>query len=153
MHSRRSFLNVGVLGGEYIVSRRTVIPVPGELSDRRRAAVVNPITAWMMTIVEHDLKPGDWCQTAAPGHSWSTCAATRSFGTLPARSYRAAGTRPGSVHQSRVGEVVITSEDKDGGTQRATASEGKALSRAIACVAGRPSDGFRAPRLGGRMLV
>jgi len=35
------------------------------------------------------------------------------------------------------GEVVISSEDNDWGTQLATASTGKALSRAIDCVAGR----------------
>src|SRR5260221_645204 len=38
------------------------------------------------------------------------------------------------------GDVVITSEDNDWGTQLATASEGKALSRAIDCVAGRTGE-------------
>src|SRR5712671_3472718 len=38
------------------------------------------------------------------------------------------------------GEVGITSEDNEWGTQLATASEGKALSRAIDCVAGRTGE-------------
>lgn len=36
-----------------------VIPVPGDLSDDDAAqALVNPITAWVMTMVEHDLSNG-----------------------------------------------------------------------------------------------
>src|SRR5262249_53115394 len=52
------------------------------------------------------------------------------------------------------GEVVITSEDNDWGTQLATASEGKVLSRAIDCVAGRTGATVaRHLAPGGRMLV
>jgi NADPH:quinone reductase-like Zn-dependent oxidoreductase len=52
------------------------------------------------------------------------------------------------------GEVVITSEDNDWGTQLATASEGKALSRAIDCVAGRTGATVaRHLAPDGRMLV
>src|SRR5712671_8111242 len=52
------------------------------------------------------------------------------------------------------GEVVISSEDNDWGTQLATASTGKALSRAIDCVAGRTGATVaRHLAPGGRMLV
>jgi NADPH2:quinone reductase len=52
------------------------------------------------------------------------------------------------------GDVVITSEDDDWATQLATASEGKALSRAIDCVAGRiGATVARHLAPGGRVLV
>src|SRR5262245_8144454 len=59
-----------VLGSwrEFIVSpAERVIPVPDSLSDEDAAqALINPVTAWVMTMLELDLKPGDWLvQTAA----------------------------------------------------------------------------------------
>src|SRR5207247_10031875 len=41
--------------------------VPADLSDEDAAqGLANPVTAWVMTMVERDLKPGDWLvQTAA----------------------------------------------------------------------------------------
>ncbi len=39
-----------------------------DLSDEDAApALVNPVTAWVMTMVEHDLKPGAWLVQAAAG--------------------------------------------------------------------------------------
>src|SRR5262249_43499921 len=66
--TRAVLLSVGGSGRELIVSPAAgVIPVPADLSDDDAAqAWVNPVTAWVMTMVEHDLKPGDWlAQTAA----------------------------------------------------------------------------------------
>jgi len=53
---------------EYILAERTqLIPVPDGVSDQTAAQfVVNPLTAWIMTIEELALKPGEWLlQTAA----------------------------------------------------------------------------------------
>ncbi len=66
--TRVVLLNVCGSWRELIVSpAERVIPVPGDLPDEDAAqALVNPVTAWVMTMVEHDLKPGDWLvQTAA----------------------------------------------------------------------------------------
>src|SRR5262249_25429259 len=52
------------------------------------------------------------------------------------------------------GDVVISSEDRDWGAQLATAGEGKALSQAIDCVAGRTGATVaRHLAPGGRLLV
>jgi NADPH2:quinone reductase len=105
-------------------------------------------------MVEHDLKPGDWLvQTAA----------SSTVGQLVLQLARLERFRTVNIVRRRAqvpdikalgGEVVITSEDNDWGTQLATASEEKALSRAIDCVAGR-TGATVARRLapGGRMLV
>jgi len=53
---------------EYILAESTrLIPVPDSVSDQTAAQfVVNPLTAWIMTIEELALKPGEWLlQTAA----------------------------------------------------------------------------------------
>src|SRR5439155_15315818 len=66
--TRVVLLNVWGSWRELIVSpAERVIPVSADLSDEDAAqALVNPVTAWVMTMVEHDLKPGDWLvQTAA----------------------------------------------------------------------------------------
>ena len=111
---------------------------PCDLSDEDAAqALVNPVTAWVMTMVEHELKPGDWLVQTAAGST---------VGQLVLQLARSERFRTVNIVRRRAqvpdikalgGEVVITSEDNDWGTQLATASEGKALSRAIDCVAGR----------------
>jgi NADPH:quinone reductase-like Zn-dependent oxidoreductase len=66
--TRVVLLNVWGSWRELIVSpAERVIPVPHDLPDEDAAqALVDPVTAWVMTMVEHDLKPGDWLvQTAA----------------------------------------------------------------------------------------
>jgi NADPH:quinone reductase-like Zn-dependent oxidoreductase len=44
-----------------------VVPVPDGVSDEDAAqALVNPVTTWVLTMIDHRLKPGDWpAQTAA----------------------------------------------------------------------------------------
>jgi len=90
-----------------------------------------------MTMVEHDLKPGDWLVQTAAGSNG---------GQLVLQLARSERFRTVNIVRRRAqvpdikalgGEVVITSEDNDWGTQLATASAGRALSRAIDCVAGR----------------
>src|SRR5260370_8622875 len=114
------------------------MPVPGGLSDEDAAqALVNPVTAWVMTMVEHDLKPGNWLVQTAAGST---------VGQLVLQLVRSERFRTVNIVRRRAqvseikalgGEVVITSEDNDLGTQLATASEGRALARAIDCVAVR----------------
>jgi hypothetical protein len=50
-----------------IASAERVIPVPDALSDHDAAqAMINPVTALVLTTVEHRLRPGEWlAQTAA----------------------------------------------------------------------------------------
>src|SRR6266446_5845998 len=74
-------------------------------------------------------------------------------------SWALSPARPTPIHPRRERRgfsalLVITSEDNDWGTQLATASAGKALSRAIDCVAGRTGATVaRHLAPGGRMLV
>jgi NADPH:quinone reductase-like Zn-dependent oxidoreductase len=154
--TRVVLLNVWGSWRELIVSpAERVIPVPSELSDEDAAqALVNPVTAWVMTMVEHDLKLGDWLVQTAAGST---------VGQLVLQLARLEGFRTVNIVRRRAqvpdikalgGEVVITSEDNDWGTQLATASEGKAPSRAIDCVAGRTGATVaRHLAPDGRMLV
>jgi NADPH2:quinone reductase len=107
-----------------------------------------------MTMIEHGLKPGDWLvQTAAGstvGQLVLQLARSERFHTVNIVRRRA------QVPDIKAlgGEVVITSADTDWDMQLATAGEGKALSRAIDCVAG--GTGATVARHlapGGRMLV
>jgi len=154
--TRVVLLNVWGSWRELIVSpAERVIPVPGDLSDEDAAqALVNSVTAWVMTMVEHDLKPGDWLVQTAAGST---------VGQLVLQRARSERFRTVNIVRRRAqvpdikplgGEVVITSEDDDWGTQLATGSDGKAASRAIDCVGGR-TEATVARHLapGGRMLV
>jgi len=45
-----------------------VVPVPDGASDEDAAqAIVNPVTAWVLTMVEHRLQPGDGLTQTAAG--------------------------------------------------------------------------------------
>jgi len=47
---------------------RAIVPVPDEMSDLDTAQViVNPITAWVLTMVEHRMRPGEWLTKTAAG--------------------------------------------------------------------------------------
>jgi NADPH2:quinone reductase len=154
--TRVVLLNVWGSWRELILSpAERVIPVPDDLSDEDAAqAFVNPLTAWVMTMVEHDLKPGDWLVQTAAGST---------VGQLVLQLARSEGFRTVNVVRRRAqvpdikalgGEVVITSEDNDWGTQLATACEGKPPFRAIDCVAGTTAATVaRHLAPGGRLLV
>ena len=154
--TRVVLLNVKGSWRELIVSpAERVIPVPDDLSDEDAAqAMVNPLTAWAMTMVAHDLKPGDWLAQTAAGST---------VGQLVLQLARSERFRTVNIVRRRAqvpdilalgGDVVITSEDDDWGTQLAKVSEGKVLSRAIDCVAGKTGATVaRHLAPGGRMLV
>jgi NADPH2:quinone reductase len=107
-----------------------------------------------MTMVAHDLKPGDWLAQTAAGST---------VGQLVLQLARSERFRTVNIVRRRAqvsdilalgGDVVITSEDDDWGTQLAKVSEGKVLSRAIDCVAGKTGATVaRHLAPGGRMLV
>jgi NADPH2:quinone reductase len=154
--TRVVLLNVWGSWREFIVSpAERVIPVPDALSDEDAAqALVNPVTAWVMTMLELGLKPGDWLiQTAAGstvGQIVLQLAGSERFRTVNIVRRRAQVP----YIKALGGEVVITGEDDDWSAQLATAAQERALSRAIDCVAG--STGATVARHlapGGRMLV
>ena len=100
-------------------------------------ALVNPMTAWVMTLVEHGLKPGDWLlQTAAGstvGQLVLQLARMERFHTVNIVRRRA------QVPDIKAlgGEVVITSEDNDWArNSRQQAKERRYLGRSIASPAG-----------------
>jgi len=154
--TRVVLLNVWGSWRELIVSPADrIIPVPAELSDDDAAqAWVNPVTAWVMTMVEHGLEPGDWLVQTAAGST---------VGQLVLQLARSERFRTVNIVRRRAqapdikalgGDVVITSEDDDWGLQLARASETMTLSRAIDCVAGRiGATVARHLAPGGRMLV
>src|SRR3989442_777547 len=113
--TRVVLLNVWGSWRELIVSpAERVIPVPADLSDEDAAqALVNPVTAWVMTMVEHDLKPVDWLvQTAASstvGQHVLQLARSQRLRTVHILRRRA---RAPDI-KALGGEVVISSEDND----------------------------------------
>src|SRR5260370_39090869 len=154
--TRVVLLNVWGSWRELIVSpAERVIPVPADLSDEDAAqALVNPITAWVMTMGEDDLKPGDWYVQTASGSTVCQLvlqlALSERFHTVNIVRRRA------QVPDIKAlgGDVVITSEDNDWGTQLATASDGKAVSRPIDSVGGRTgATGARHLAPGGGRLI
>jgi len=154
--TRVVLLNVWGSWRELIVCpAERVIPVPNDLLDEDAAqALVNPVTAWVMTMVEHDLKPADWLVQTAAGST---------VGRLVLQLARSERFRTVNIVRRRAqvseikalgGDVVIASEEDDWVKQLATASEGKTLSRAIDCVAGRiGATVARHLAPGGRLLV
>src|SRR6202034_380474 len=67
--TRVVLLNVwGTWRDKIIAPAERVIPVPDNVSDEDAAqAMVNPVTAWIMTNVEHRLKRGEWLAQSAAG--------------------------------------------------------------------------------------
>src|SRR5262249_42093352 len=121
--TRVVLLNVWGSWRELIVSpAERVIPVPGHLSDEDAAqALVNPVTAWVMIMVEHDLKPADWLvQTAAGstvGRLVLQLARSERFRTVNIVRCRAENSEIKAIG----GEGGISSEDSDWGTALAEA--------------------------------
>lgn len=73
---------------EYILAASAqLIPVPDSISDQTAAQfVVNPLTAWIMTVEELALKPGEWLLQTAAGSTLGRVvlqiAALRGFKTI-----------------------------------------------------------------------
>ena len=154
--TRVVLLNVPETWQEFVVcSAVRAIPVPDNVSDEDAAqAMVNPLTAWLLTIEEHKLRRGDWLvQTAAGsvvGRLVLQIAKAQGFHTinLVRRQAQAAEIK------ALGGEVVICTDEPDWAAKLIEATGGKGVEKAIDCVAGRVGATVaRALASGGRMLV
>lgn len=131
------------------------IPVPDTVSDEDAAqAMVNPLTAWLLTIEEHKLGRGDWLvQTAAGsvvGRLVLQLAKARGFHTINLVRRQAQVAEIKGLG----GEVVICTDEPDWPAKLTEATGGKGIEKAIDCVAGRVGATVaRALTPGGRMLV
>jgi NADPH:quinone reductase-like Zn-dependent oxidoreductase len=132
-----------------------VVPVPDKATDEDAAqAIVNPVTAWVLTMVEHRLQPGEWLTQTAAGST---------VGRLVLQLARSEGFRTINLVRRRAqveeivslgGDVALCTEDHDWLAQLAKASGGPGPVKAIDCVAGRVgADLARALAPGGRLLV
>lgn len=131
------------------------IPVPEGISDEDAAqALINPMTAWAMTMAEHQLKPGDWLVQSAAGSTVGRLvlqiAKAQGFRTinLVRRAEQAAEIR------ELGGDIVICTADSNWPDQLREAAGGDGIASAIDCVAGRTGATIaRQLATHGRMLV
>jgi NADPH:quinone reductase-like Zn-dependent oxidoreductase len=141
---------------EQVISQADrAIPVPAAISDEDAAqALINPLTAWAMTVSEHQLGRGDWLVQSAAGST---------VGRLVLQIAKAQGFRTINLVrreeqvaeiQKLGGDVVLCTADESWPEQLKTAAGGDGIVSAIDCVAGR--TGAMLARLlapNGRLLV
>ncbi|SIT47659.1 putative NADPH:quinone reductase [Paraburkholderia piptadeniae] len=131
------------------------IPVPAAISDEDAAqALINPMTAWAMTMCEHQLERGDWLVQSAAGST---------VGRLVLQIAKAQGFRTINLVrreeqvaeiQALGGEVVLCTADESWREQLTTATGGNGIVSAIDCVAGRTGATLaRQLAPNGRLLV
>jgi len=149
-------LNVPGTWQEFVVCPAVhAIPVPDSVSDEDAAqAMINPLTAWLLTIEEHKLRRGDWLvQTAAGsvvGRLVLQLAKAHGFHTINLVRRQAHVPEINALG----GDVVICTDEPDWPTKLTEATGGKGIEKAINCVAGRVGATVaRALTPGGRMLV
>jgi NADPH2:quinone reductase len=114
------------------------ISVPSSISDEDAAqALINPMTAWAMTMCEHQLKRGDWLVQSAAGST---------VGRLVLQIAKAEGFRTINLVrreeqvaeiQALGGDVVLCTADERWPEQLKTATGDAGIVSAIDCVAGR----------------
>ncbi|MGF6840735.1 NADPH:quinone reductase-like Zn-dependent oxidoreductase [Paraburkholderia youngii] len=114
------------------------IPVPQAISDEDAAqALINPMTAWAMTVSEHQFGCGDWLVQSAAGST---------VGRLVLQIAKAQGFRTINLvrREEQVaeikalgGDVVLCTADQNWSEQLKTATGGNGIAKAIDCVAGR----------------
>jgi NADPH:quinone reductase-like Zn-dependent oxidoreductase len=132
-----------------------VVPVPDEVSDEDAAqALINPMTAWVLTMVEHSMQRGEWLTQTAAGST---------VGRLVLQLARSEGFRTINIVYRRAqvaeivkfgGDVTLCTEDDDWPAQLVKSSGGTGPSKAIDCVAGRiGAELVRVLAPGGRILV
>lgn len=140
---------------EYLLAENTrLIPVPDSVGDQTAAQfVVNPLTAWIMTIEELSLKPGEWLLQTAAGSTLGRVvlqlAHLRGFKTINVVRRRA------QVEELKTlgADEVICTDDEDI-VERVKEITGKAgLTKAIDAVGGETgAAAMRALGRGGVML-
>jgi NADPH:quinone reductase-like Zn-dependent oxidoreductase len=132
-----------------------VVPAPDEVSDEDAAqAIVNPVTGWVLTMVEHRMRRGEWLTQTAAGST---------VGRLILQLAHSEGFRTINIVYRRAqvaeiaklgGDMTICTEDDDWPAQLVKAGGGSGPNKAIDCVAGRVGAQLaRALAPGGRMLV
>jgi NADPH:quinone reductase-like Zn-dependent oxidoreductase len=149
---------LGVAGTwqEYLVAGAAqVIPVPDSVSDQTAAQfVVNPLTAWIMTVEELGLKPGEWLLQTAAGSTLGRVvlqlARLRGFKTINVVRRRAQAEELKALGA----DEVISTDDEDlvERVKEITGREG--LTKAIDAVGGETGGAVvRALGRGGVLLV
>jgi NADPH2:quinone reductase len=113
------------------------IPVPAAISDEDAAqALINPMTAWAMTMYEHQLGRGDWLVQSAAGSTVGRfvlqIATSQGFRTinLVRREEQVAEIR------DLGGDIVLCTADESWPEQLKKATGGDGILKAIGCVAG-----------------
>lgn len=149
---------LGVAGTwqEYIVAEeKQLIPVPDSVSDHTAAQfVVNPLTAWIMTVEELALKPGEWLLQTAAGSTLGRVvlqiARLRGFKTI-----NVVRRREQAEELRALGADELISTDDEEIVERVKEITGKAgLTKAIDAVGGETGGAIvRALGRGGVMLV
>ncbi|WP_322616857.1 zinc-dependent alcohol dehydrogenase family protein [Pseudomonas sp. BIC9C] len=131
------------------------IPVPAAISDEDAAqALINPMTAWAMTMSEHQLQRGDWLVQSAAGST---------VGRLVLQIAKAQGVHTINLVrraeqvaeiQKLGGDIVLCTADESWPEQLVKATDGKGIVCAIDCVAGRTGATLaRQLAPNGRLLV
>ena len=138
-----------------VVPAERVIPVPDSVSDQTAAQfVVNPLTAWIMTVEELALQPGEWLLQTAAGSTLGRVvlqiAKRRGFKTINVVRRREQGEELKALGAD---EVVCT--DEEDLVERVNEINGKAgLLKAIDAVGGETGGAVvRALGRGGVLLV
>src|SRR3712207_6800272 len=149
---------LGVAGtwAEYIVAPAAqLIPVPDPVSDQTAAQfVVNPLTAWIMTVEELALRPGEWLLQTAAGSTLGRVvlqiARRRGFKTINVVRRRGQAEELKALGADEV--ICTDEEDIPERVREITGKEG--LRKAIDAVGGETgADVVRALGRGGVMLV
>ena len=141
---------------EYLLAPESqLLPVPDAVGDRTAAQfVVNPLTAWIMTVEELALRPGEWLLQTAAGSTLGRVvlqiAALRGFKTINVVRRR---EQVGELKALGADEVVCTAdEDLVARVKEITGKAG--LTKAIDAVGGETGGAVvRALGRGGVMLV
>lgn len=149
---------LGVAGTwqEYLLAESAqLMPVPDSLSDQTAAQfVVNPLTAWIMTIEELQLQPGEWLLQTAAGSTLGRVvlqiARQRGFKTINVVRRRE------QVEELKAlgADEVICTADEDLTERVKEITEGSRLTKAIDAVGGETGGAVvRSLGPGGVMLV
>ncbi len=141
---------------DYLLAASTqLIPVPDSISDQTAAQfVVNPLTAWIMTIEDLALKPGEWLLQTAAGSTLGRIvlqiAALRGFKTINVVRRR---EQVDELKTLGADEVICT--DDEDISERVKEITGKAgLTKAIDAVGGQTGAAvMNSLGRGGVMLV
>ncbi len=141
---------------EYIVAPGAqLIPVPDQVSDQTAAQfVVNPLTAWIMTVEELALEPGEWLLQTAAGSTLGRVvlqiAALRGFKTI-----NVVRRREQADELKALGADEVIATDEEDIDERVKEITGKAgLAKAIDAVGGETGAAvMQTLGRGGVMLV